>query len=176
MYWTSRISFDLFFGLTAFVHLVFVVKYWLLSRKLMGQDAERCAQIWFYSLTLMIVGTAIADLIVTWSDYDLLGGNYSYKAVLSVTVLFFVPEILTIYLLFDALSTIKQRSEMAISTKQVFLQSMAMVCFVAGNLVTGILIFIHETPCGVFFVCMCLTVALNGVSGYTFTKTLVHIA
>jgi len=176
MYWTSRISYDLFFGLTAFVHIVFVVKYWLISRKLMGQDAERCAKIWFYSLTLMIVGTMIADLIVTWSDYNLDGGNYSTKTILSVTILMFVPEILTLYLLFDALSTIKQRSELAISTKQVFLQSMAMVCFVAGNLVTTILVFIHETPCGVFFVCMCLTVALNWVSGYTFTKTLVHIA
>ena len=71
MYWTSQISYVLFFGLTAFLHLVFVVKYWLLSRKLMGQDAERCAQIFFYSLTVMIVGTAIADLIVTWPDYAL---------------------------------------------------------------------------------------------------------
>jgi hypothetical protein len=61
----------MFYGLTAFMHLIFVVKYWLLSRKLSGQNAERCAQIWFYSLTLMIVGTAIADLTVTWSDYYL---------------------------------------------------------------------------------------------------------
>jgi hypothetical protein len=63
--------------------------------------------------------------------------------VLSVTVLFFVPEILTVYLLFDALSTIKKKSEMAISTKQIFLQSMAMVCFVAGNLITTILLFVE---------------------------------
>jgi len=120
-YWTSRISYDLFYGLTAFMHLIFVVKYWLLSRKLSGQNAERCAQIWFYSLTLMIVGTAIADLTVTWSDYDLNSTKYSKAALLSVTGLMYVPEILTVYLLFDALSTIKQRSEMVISTRQVFL-------------------------------------------------------
>jgi len=53
---------------------------------------------------------------------------------------------------------------------------MAMICFVAGNLVTTILTFVDKTTCGVFFVCMCVTVALNGVSGYTFTQTLVHIA
>ena len=95
---------------------------------------------------------------------------------LSVTVLFFVPEILTVYLLFDALSTIKKKSEMAISTKQIFLQSMAMVCFVAGNLITTILLFVEESRCGVFFVCICVTGALNWVSGFTFTKTLIHIA
>jgi len=87
-----------------------------------------------------------------------------------------VPEILTVYLLFDALSTIKKKSEMAISTKQVFLQSMAMVCFVAGNLITTILIFAEEPRCGMFFVFFCVTGALNWVSGYTFTKTLPHIA
>ena len=53
---------------------------------------------------------------------------------------------------------------------------MAMVCFVAGNLITTILLFAEKSHCGVFFVCICVTGALNWVSGYTFTKTLIHIA
>ena len=53
---------------------------------------------------------------------------------------------------------------------------MAMICFVVGNLVSTTLLFRDNTTCGVFFVCMCVAVALNGVSGYTFTQTLVHIA
>ena len=93
-----------FLSLTAYVHLVFVVKYWLLSRKLKGENSELKAQIWYYSLTLMILGTCVAQTWTTWDDFAL----EMNKWVTVTTASLFLPEAITVYLLFDAILSIRK--------------------------------------------------------------------
>ena len=135
-YRAKTAAINTFLSLTAYVHLVFVVKYWLLSRKLKGENSELKAQIWYYSLTLMILGTCVAQTWITWDDFTL--DATKWITVVIVTASLFLPEVITVYLLFDAILSIRKSTEgtqYVISPTQVWLQVIAICAFVVANCV-----------------------------------------
>ena len=92
----------LFLSLQGQVHAIFVVKYWLLSRKLGNnpKKAETHATYWYYTLTVMVIVTCFLNIGISWNDYKL---NHYPVVIDVITTILFVPEILTIFLLVDAI-------------------------------------------------------------------------
>lgn len=129
----SKILMLVYLTTDTFVHTIFVVKYWVLSRKItqiMNKTddpyIERRAQVIFYSLSGMIFGTFFAGWYYIWNDYSL-DDNVPVEI---VSIFMFLPNIIVFGLFFSAIRKLRESTDSAkyqIDIKLVVFQSLTYI-------------------------------------------------
>jgi hypothetical protein len=111
-YRLTKCSIYLFISTVAQSHLIFVIKLWVLAIKVRCIASQRedpslnkKGQITFYVLTLLVWFACVAEVLVAWND---ISDDASLKLTLPVTITMFVPQVITLALLFHAYHILKQ--------------------------------------------------------------------